>query len=309
MIKELKKILSSPLLIITFSASLLIIFVNFLIYQSSDFDYMSKYDVVYSENIEDYYEEINKYNNLILSMDEKTFGYEYYKNHYIEMVKIYDELVNNNIEYSTVYDFGYGNINDRSVYLYLSNSFMLLIIVINVISIVYLAFTRDFDNSRYAFLYGSDRKKLLLNKIISSFLIVLVLFLTYFLINFIFSLKFDIKYQNVLIVSDKAYFMKVFEYLIKYVFCHLLYNMIVLFLVFWIFAILFKKTINFFIFILVAGVLLFIFPFTNYLFSYMGMAQMYEIISFELIGVAKIFVIVPIGILIIEMFLFNKIDL
>ena len=309
MIKELKKILSSPLLIITFSASLLIIFVNFLIYQSSDFDYMSKYDVVYSENIEDYYEEINKYNNLILSMDEKTFGYEYYKNHYIEMVKIYDELVNNNIEYSTVYDFGYGNINDRSVYLYLSNSFMLLIIVINVISIVYLAFTRDFDNSRYAFLYGSDRKKLLLNKIISSFLIVLILFLTYFLINFIFSLKFDIKYQNVLIVSDKAYFMKVFEYLIKYVFCHLLYNMIVLFLVFWIFAIVLKKTINFFIFILVVGVLLFIFPFTNYLFSYMGMAQMYEIISFELIGVAKIFVIVPIGILIIEMFLFNKIDL
>lgn len=309
MIKELKKILSSPLLIITFSASLLIIFVNFLIYQSSDFDYMSKYDVVYSENIEDYYEEINKYNNLILSMDEKTFGYEYYKNHYIEMVKIYDELVNNNIEYSTVYDFGYGNINDRSVYLYLSNSFMLLIIVINVISIVYLAFTRDFDNSRYAFLYGSDRKKLLLNKIISSFLIVLILFLTYFLINFVFSLKFDIKYQNVLIVSDKAYFMKVFEYLIKYVFCHLLYNMIVLFLVFWIFAIVLKKTINFFIFILVVGVLLFIFPFTNYLFSYMGMAQMYEIISFELIGVAKIFVIVPIGILIIEMFLFNKIDL
>ena len=88
-------------------------------------------------------------------------------------------------------------------------------------------------------------------------------------------------------MSNEANFIKVSKYLAKYVFGHLLYNMIVLFLLFWIAAILVKKTINFIVVVLTFGVLIAVFPFTNYLFTYIGMSQMYDIVPLEVIDFEK----------------------
>ena len=309
MIKEMKKIISSPFFTLIFILSIVLLLVNYFVYQNGDFNYQPRYEITYSENIEEYDERINYYNDLIDSMDEKMYRYDYFKNKYLDTIKIYEQLKLNNNDYSIIYDFGFGNVNDRGVYLYSSNSFMLLIIVLNVLTVLYLAFTRDFDNSKYMFIYSGKRSRVVLNKILSSFCILNLSFLIYFVINVIFSMKFEAKYQLFLVSGKEINMLKTNYYVFCNIFLHLLYNLWFLFVVFWTIAICMKKTLVYLIFIMIFGLFISIIPISNNIFTFIGLSLSYNLIPFEVINYAKIFILIPIGLLLASLFYFEKRDL
>ncbi len=309
MIKQFKNVISSYLFLTIFIISLIFLVINYFTYQNSDFKYYSKYDISYSENIDDYDLEIDNLNHMIDSMDEKMLKFEYYKEYYSNKIKIYENLKEDNIDFDTIYDFGYGAVNDKTVYIQSSNSFLLLIITINVLMIIYLAFTREFDDAKYMFVYGSSRRKKLICKLIISFLLVNILFIIYYFINCLFSLKFDSKFQYVLIMGSDINIIKTSFYLFKYNFLYLLYNLWFLFAFLFALAILVKKTIYFVSSTLAIAFLLIVIPNNQNLFSYIGLSMNFEIVSFDFYDITKIAILIPFIFLIFSTYYFEKMDL
>lgn len=154
MIKQIKNILISPLFMITFIVSFIVIILNGISYINNTSRYTNQYDIVYSEDIVDYDKEIENLRIILDELSPKTENYDDIKTHYENEILIYEELKNNNIKYDEIYDFGYGNDSESFLYLLNSESPFIIIMIVNIIVLIYLSFNTDFDNSRYTVYFG-----------------------------------------------------------------------------------------------------------------------------------------------------------
>lgn len=308
MIKQFKNIIISPLFIICFVGSIIALVFNYFNYNNSDFDHHTKYSITYHENIEEYDEEIDYYKNVLDKLPKKERNYDEIKKNCEDIIKIYEELKNNNVDYKLVND-TFINEYDSTIFLINTRNIMLPIILINLIVIIYLIFTREFDNSRYVFIYGENRNNIIRNKLIVSFILSISLFLIYSLLNFIFASKFDSIYQYILTIEDSATFIKTGEYVFKYIFIYTLYNLLFFFLLFFGISLFTRKSLFSAIGIgLVVSILAFLASFSKVL-CYIGISIDFEIVPHNLYFLTLLFIIIPIGLLIYGVLNFRKCDL
>ena len=309
MIKQVKLVITNYFFLLIFILSILLLVINYFTYSNSiSSNHESLYNITYSENISDYDIEITNLRRIIDSMDKKTVDYEKTKKYLEDEILIYEELKKNNIDYSMIYDQNGSKTNDRINYIYLSHSFLFLIVTLNIICVIYIAFTNEFDNSRFTFVYGHKRKKIVFTKIFSSFLIVNLFFLIYYLLNIVISFKFNDVNAFVLLVSDRAYFLDVFKYIL-FDFIYILYNLWFIFAFVWAISLFAKKTLYSLTIIIVIIGLLAIIPISQNLFAYVGLALNFEIVPFSLIWISRISIFIPISLMFIGTIYFDKSDL
>ncbi len=309
MVKQLKNVIICPLFLIFLIGSIIAVVIYYFNYTNSKYEQHYKYSINYHENINDYDDEINTYKELLNTLPVKEKNYDLIKKHYEDTIKIYEHLKIDNVDYMLVCD----NISisefDRTVFIANSKNVLFPIILINLAVIIYLIFTREFDNSRYVFIYGEKRISIIKNKILLSFMLSISLFLLYFLLIYIFSSKFDSTYKYVLAIDSTVEFISSDSYIVKYVFIYSLFNLLFFFTFFWGISLIARKSVITSISaIIVVGIFALLAKFTD-VSHYLGLMIDFEIVSHNLYFLTNLSIFIPITLLLYGVIHFEKSDL
>ena len=310
MIKQFLNVIMSPIFVITFVISIMVLLFNYIHFENDTEKYEPKYVIEYYENANEYDVLIKMYEEKIEELTEKDKDYDELKNYFCNKIKIYESLKDNNINYKFVYDNGYGDNNDQFIFIYKSQTVLMLIMFVNLLVILFITFTTEFDNSRYIFVYQNYREKVLIKKIVLSIILNILLFLIYYLINYIFSLKLYSEFDYFLIIDNQAHFISISSYLLHYHFFLIFYNLMFISFIIWSIALFTKKTsytLISILFLFIVCIPLYAFNFN--LFNYIGLAIDFNVIPYDLSLYLRFLIIIPFTILIISFICFLKKDL
>ena len=219
------------------------------------------------------------------------------------------ELKINNVDYTKVYDLT-SNVSDRTSYLDSSIGIMIIIGILNIIMIIYLSFTVEFDNSRYIYIYTDKRSTIIIRKITTIIVMFLSLFSIYYFLNYLISLKFASHYLYFLEINKKASFINIGSYLLHYNYFYILYMLLSILFILISIAFLLKKTISTiagsFIFILALALISLI---NANAFVYCGFSINMELINYNLGILLRLILIIPITLSLVSMKHFARADL
>ena len=253
--KMLREIFFSKLLLITFLISLVILVSSTIKYQNNITKENPYYSIVYHDNIEDYEQEIINITEKLNDLDPRDISYDFDKWYLEKEIQIYNELKSNNISYSSVMDQGYETIDDRIAYMIIETDVLLYVILLNMIVVIYLIFTREFDSSGASLIYSHTRYKIVLNKLLFSALVSIGLYIIYFMFVYIFSKSFNNDYSYVLV--EKKYSVSIVKsgvYIFTYIFMQKLYFTLFAFILMFASAIFLHKSLpSLLLFSLIAG--------------------------------------------------------
>lgn len=258
------------------------------------------------ENKNEVIEQMNK-------LDISSKDYELNYSILLETLKIYTELERSDVNYSDVLEnMTNDNYDDRTTYNIRIEGMLMVEALITIIILIYIVFTREFDCGVYSIIYSDDRKPILIKKIAVIFIGVLIYYFLSFLISYIISLNYDTEYKYMLMLDkNKAHFIKSNFYLFKYCFLLNLYRIIFISILFTGLAIFNRKTIRFILCIFVVLIIIIVMSSTTLLLTILGfiddlvVANMTKL-SFDL---AKLFIVIPISLLVYSIFHFDKVDL
>ena len=294
--KMLKEILISPIFLVCLVLSIVGMAIFYFSYtNTSSSDNNHSYNIVYSADASKYDEDIELYKEQMERLDPKDRDYDYDKKWIEQHIMIYEELKVNNVYYSKVYDYGPGNIADRSIYQIKSFNIISILTIINLLVILYLVFTREFDNGMKVFIYGHTRYKEIIKKITISFGLTLGVYLLLFLLNLVFSLNFKQRLDYVLIVDDKAYIEQISTYVFKNIFLFSIYCISFIFFVIFAISLFTRKTVfTLLAFIGLCGLVFVLQLFNLPLVVFMGLVNQPEIISYSYYPLTRLSIIIPI---------------
>gem|GEM_PF-2185497 len=162
---------------------------------------------IYYENVEDITEKITDLENDILELDTNDRYYEQIKKNLEENLSIYKLLYANSIEQENVAEIG--GINDDSLnritVLKGLSDFILSSVIVLIIIVIVLLFTRDFDTGVYKFLYGQNvpRIKIVRKKFCTLLLVILCFYILTLFVSLFILLPIQNDFDYVLIfISD-----------------------------------------------------------------------------------------------------------
>lgn len=309
--KIFKEIFTSKLYLTIFIVSVLIIIVHFIIYNNNVSKYEKWYQIDTATDVAEYDEEIDLLNDAINNLDKKDENYSENKKYIEDEIKIYEELKKNNIDYNSVYDYGIGNSDERIIYLNNTNAIFKFILIINIIVIIYICFTREFDSSIYSLIYTNGRGKMVLKRVGCFFVTVVVSYLVYLGIILFFSSVFESDLSYVLVIdSNEALFESLSTYISKdYVFQNL-YIVVFASLILWSISLIANKTLyvigGFALFaILYIGLEYANLPVTTFL----GLKIDYSLFNYGIDNILKLWILLPTGLFFLSFNLFLKKDL
>lgn len=293
--KIFKELIVSKMVMIIFILSILILLFQYVGYRSCDNSYMNWYDIEHCENITDYSIIVRELNESKTYIDEKSEEYDQIIENIDNRILIYQALENNNVNYTKVYD-GISDAEDSSVYILSTSVILKVILVVNIVIIVYSCFTREFDNFSYTIIYTNNRGLQIFKRVLCSFNFTILIFSIYTLLITIFSTFFDKEFSYILVLDcKKAVFENFTKYLFIYYYLQNLYYLAFIFLLIWTLALLFNNTLKS---IIAFMILLVVYVLISYLKLnigvYLGMMLDYEITSYRIIHVFKLFIMLPI---------------
>lgn len=216
--KIIKNVIKSKLFLITIVISIFTLMFYNIWYQKNSIKEEHYYNIEYCENIDDYDIKISQLQVMIDNLDYKDINYENNKKYLEEMILIYKELKDTNIDYTYVYDFGYGMDENSITYMINSESIFIIILIINIIVIIYLCFSCEFDNNSYIFIYSKFRFKKIFTKVFTILLLFIYMFIFYSILNRLLSFVFDNNYNYILIMNkNNCKFINCNLYYIKFI--------------------------------------------------------------------------------------------
>lgn len=315
LIKLIKEIITSKLFIFIFLASLFALCAYSIKYSKTNNTYNALYNISYSQNIDDYDEEIIEYKEKIEALNESYYSkedYELYKKYFENAIVILENLKEHNKDYSTVYDFGSGKDSDFLLYLINSESILTFIILLNGIVLIYLLFSREFDSGIYSMVYSNTRYKFVLKKI-AVFLLFLIFEMVIFICFnlFVSKMLMDKTFSEVLILHDKNIkYISIKNYIFNFNISLIAYRVFfVLFLVL-AFELLFRKSIYMVLSSIIICALFIILYFLNQnITASLGLSINFDTLSFNTSIIIRFLILVPFSLLIFSIFKFEKIDL
>lgn len=308
--KIFKEIITSPIFIICFSLSIIALLINFTVYSKSDLKYTSHYYVAHCENIDDYDDIINIYIENLDKLNPKDQSYDANKKYLEDVIKIYQELKINNIDYSKAYDYGYGDPFDGNVYLIKSLSIVEIVVLINFLVVLYIVFTREFDNSRYIYVYEYTRYKTIIKKLLSIFIVSTITCFFMFGVNYLFSLHLDHDFSYVVLVQKEVSVQSISTYIFKDVFMFVLYIYAFMSILIGGISLFTRKTVFTIIAIMIIiGIVALSLLFKIPLVVYLGLANINDVIPYSYYPLTMISIVLPITLFVYGVFRFERIDL
>lgn len=310
MLKNIKNVIISPIFIIQILISLTVIIVYSINYKNNIRDYETQYDVTSYEDVSKYDEEIEDLYHLLDIMESQDKDSPEMEKHIKDTIKIYESLKEDNKDYSKVYDYGYENANDSLSYMLSVKEIMIIILLFNIISIIYLSFTREFDNHRFVFIYDDKRIKTVLKKIATSLILLSACFIVYYILYVVCANMFESNFKYVLIVEDKARFINVSEFKFNCIFAYILYVTIFLFMLSWTIVLFLRKSII--SGLVIAGIALIYILLRSFkvdIFSYFGLVINFNDIRYNFVNVFRLFILLPLLSSIGGLIYFDKSDL
>lgn len=294
--KMFKEILCSKLFILVTIISVILITFHFIKYENTTAKYEQWYMIETKKDTADYDEMIEKIKIKIESLDTNDKYYEDNLKYLNDELMIYQSLKQNNIAYESVYDFGKGYSDDKNLFVLSTNVIMLSILVINALLIMYIIFLREFDNYSYSFIYTNNKNKIILQKILSSFIAASIIFVFYLILIFTISNVFENEFSYVLIIDrNNAYFEKIGIYILKNYILQIYYNMMFILLVCWMIAFIVKSSLRF---LISTGVLFTFYVLLQYLSVkinvYLGLHIDYSLFNLGYENLMKLVILFPI---------------
>lgn len=311
---QLKNVLLSPVSLLLYVFILVSLVINYFSFYNYNMETVQGHDIEYSSNINDYDEKINSLNDYLDELAKKENKNKKDDRDIIrakEEIKIYEYLKVNNIEFVKVFDRGGGVVNER--FLYHINSFYmyLALFLVSACAFLYIIFTNDFDSSRYSIIYSNTRYKIVMKKIFVFLICQLITFLIIYGFNMLASLNYESTLEYYLIINgDNVNIIKISELMFHYDFMYYLYVDLFISLIVLSCGILLNKTALSFIVIFVFAVIFsLIYAFTDNGLVYIGGTYNLYNYPFYLGLLFRLFIIIPIILLVLSIRRFEKKDL
>lgn len=315
MIKQIKEIITSKLFIFIFLISLFSLCIYSINYSKTTNNYYPSYSINYSRNIEDYDEEIEELREKIDALDESYNSkedYESSKKYYENMISIYESLKQNNIDYSYVYDFGNGSEAEFLLYLNSSQNIITLLLIINGLVLIYLLFSKEFDNNSYSMIYSQTRYKIILKKLGVFAIFIIFEMLVLILLNlFISNTLMDRTFSEVLVLhNNNVKYISISNYVFNYNVMSIIYNTIFMLIILLTCCLFFKKTL----YVLISAIVIFvIYILLNFLCKdilvYLGLSLDFDILSYYGSILIRLIILIPISLLVGSVICFEKADI
>lgn len=312
MIKNLKNIILSPIFIIQIIISLSVLIVSFVNYKNNiDKDVYSGYDIIYSEDISAYDDEIKDIEETIEELrmedrlDDNILEYQ------TDRKKIYEALKLNNIDFEQVYELSIINYDDSTSFLENTNYIFLILLFFNIISVIFLSFTREFDNHRFVYIYEDKRMKTMIKKILSSLIIITILFILYYIVYKVCANSFNKLFTHVLnFEDDKAEFIEISSFELNHILWKTIYCFVFMLALLWASALIGKKSIIFAIISIGIFLLALVFHFTGIgILPYIGFDNNLQTVGYHYLWIPRIAIILPLSLFGLGIWYFNRCDI
>ena len=308
---QLKNVLLSPVSIMLYVVIICSLLINYFSFYNYGMETVQRHDIEYSSNVNDYDEKIEDLKEYINTPSDKGKNNDKDVLRANECIKIYEYLKNNNINYTKVFDNGGGVINERFLYYINSIYLYFALFLISACAFLYIIFTNDFDSSRYSMIYSNTRYKIITEKIVTFLICQLITFLIIYGFNLLISLNYESTLDYYLIINgDNVDIIKMSTFMFHYDFMYYLYVDLLISLIVLICGILLNKSLYSFIAVFViASVFSLLYAFTDNALDYIGGTYSLNAIPFSIGIIIRLFVLIPIGLLVLSVRYFEKKDL